>query len=324
MSLHRKGDNFKINLMGKNLIVILGATASGKTHLAARLASELQGEIISADSRQVYRGMDLGTGKDLHQYIIDGRRVPCHLVDILDPSCEFNVYDFQKRFYEVFDQVRKRNRLPVLCGGTGLYLEAVLMSYQMPQAVSDPALTALLSEKTIPELQEILCSYPTQLHNRTDLDDRGRLIRRIEIEAARKNPARPDAQRPVIDPAVFGIRRDRTDLRRRIALRLKERIGQGMIEEVEGLHTNGLSWERLESFGLEYRFIAQYLQDKITKDEMISLLAIAIGQFAKRQETWFRRMERRGIDVTWVDGDDYQALKDRIMKAMDEETFFTG
>lgn len=268
--------------------------------------------------------MDLGTGKDMHQYIIDGRRIPCHLIDILEPSCEFNVYDFQKRFYEVFIQVRKRGKLSVLTGGTGLYLEAVLMSYQMPRALFDPALTLTLSQKSMHELQDMLCAYPTQLHNRTDLEDRERLIRRIEIEEARNHQTGQDPEKPEIDPAVFGIRREREVLRRRIALRLQERIGQGMIAEVEGLHKNGLSWERLESFGLEYRFIARYLQDKITKDEMISRLAIAIGQFAKRQETWFRRMERRGIDITWIHGDDYQTLKEHVMKAMDEETFRTG
>ncbi|MFO7569191.1 MAG: tRNA (adenosine(37)-N6)-dimethylallyltransferase MiaA [Smithellaceae bacterium] len=316
--MHRKGYNIKTNLTKKNLIVLLGATASGKTGMAARLASETDGEIISADSRQVYRGMDLGTGKDLDQYVVNGRRIAFHLIDIIEPSSEFNVYDYKKKFHDVFKQIRTRGNLPILAGGTGLYLEAVLMDYQMPQAIFDSALREALSQKTMSELQEILNAYRPQLHNKTDLEDRERLIRRIEIEKVKHSRHVQEPVHMPVNAAVFGIRRERSVLRDRIALRLQERIDQGMIEEVASLHAGGLSWERLESFGLEYRFVARFLQNLITKDEMSKRLTIAIGQFAKRQETWFRRMEKRGIEINWVDGDDYSGLSAQVQKAMHE------
>jgi tRNA dimethylallyltransferase len=266
--------------MAKNLVVILGPTASGKTHLAARLAFDLQGEIISADSRQVYKNMDIGTGKDLNQYIINGRKVPYHLIDIVEPENEFNLFEFQKRFYEIFSCLREKKILPILAGGTGLYLESVL------------------------------CAC---LHNRTDLEDSGRLIRAIEIEMARRE-SRDQQKKPEINAVVFGVRWEKSVLRRRITTRLEERLKQGMTEEVMNLHSNGLSWTKIESFGLEYRFISKYLQKKITFEEMKNKLNIAINQFAKRQETWFRRMERKGIMINWIQGDNYSLLKESAKK----------
>jgi tRNA dimethylallyltransferase len=298
--------------MAKNLIVILGPTASGKTHLASKLAYDLQGEIISADSRQVYKNMDIGTGKDLNQYIINGRRIPYHLIDIVAPENEFNLFEFQYRFYKIFNELIEKKILPVLVGGTGLYLESVLTGYNMPHAPIDQELRKDLNIKSKDELQKMLLALKPQLHNKTDLEDSERLIRAIEIERARSIKDQP--QKPDIDAVVFGIRWERSTLRQRITARLKERLEQGMIEEVMKLHTAGLTWTKLESFGLEYRFISQYLQRKISFDEMTNKLNTAIHQFAKRQETWFRRMEKKGIVINWLQSNDYSLLKESVMK----------
>ena len=298
--------------MAKNLIVILGPTASGKTHLASKLAYDLQGEIISADSRQVYKNMDIGTGKDLNQYIINGRRIPYHLIDIVAPENEFNLFEFQYRFYKIFSELIEKKILPVLVGGTGLYLESVLTGYNMPHAPINQELRKGLYRKSKDELQKMLLALKPQLHNKTDLEDSERLIRAIEIERARSIKDQP--QKPDIDAVVFGIRWERSTLRQRITARLKERLEQGMIEEVINLHAAGLSWTKLESFGLEYRFISQYLQRKISFDEMTNKLNTAIHQFAKRQEMWFRRMEKKGIVINWLQSNDYSLLKESVMK----------
>jgi tRNA dimethylallyltransferase len=298
--------------MAKNLAVILGPTASGKTQLAAKLANDLHGEIISADSRQVYKNMDIGTGKDLNQYIINGRRIPYHLIDIVAPESEFNLFEFQNRFYKTFSELIEKKILPVLVGGTGLYLESVLTGYNMPHAPMDQELRKELSQKSKDELQKMLLALKPQLHNKTDLEDSERLIRAIEIERARS--AKDQTQKPDINAVVFGIRWERSTLRQRITVRLKERLEQGMIEEVMKLHTAGLTWKKLESFGLEYRFISQYLQKKITFDEMKNRLNTAIHQFAKRQETWFRRMEKKGVVINWLQSNDYSLLKESVMK----------
>ena len=298
--------------MAKNLIVILGPTASGKTRLAAQLACDFQGEVISADSRQVYRTMNIGTGKDLKEYVIDGRQIPYHLIDIEDPENEFNVFEFQKRFYAVFSAIRQRKKLPVLTGGTGLYLEAVLCAYDMPEAPIDEEIRRELSKKSIEELQDLLCRLKPQLHNRTDLDDKKRLLRAVEIEKARIRNNQDLRDRPEITAAVFGVRWERSVLRNRITKRLEERLENGMIEEVAGLHAAGMSWLKLESFGLEYRFISKYLQKQFAYDEMKNRLNIAIHQFAKRQETWFRRMERKGLQITWIDNGDYLLLAEKV------------
>lgn len=301
--------------MSVNLIVILGPTASGKTNVAARLAFDLGGEIISADSRQVYRGMNIGTGKDLNQYMIDGRQVPYHLIDIIMPDEEFNLFAFQKRFYEIFSALVKKNVLPVLVGGTGLYLESVLLAYDLPEAPVDEKRRNDLRYRTTSELQDLLLDLNPRLHNRTDLEDSERLIRAIEIELARKDQ-RGKKERPQVDAAVFGIQWERAVLRKRITKRLDERLKEGMLEEVSSLHSAGLSWERLESFGLEYRFAALYLQNRMPFDEMKDKLNIAIHQFAKRQETWFRRMERKGVPIHWIPGDDYPLLKENVIRRL--------
>ena len=298
--------------MAKNLVVILGPTASGKTQLAAKLAYDLHGEIISADSRQVYKNMDIGTGKDLNQYIINDRRIPYHLIDIVAPESEFNLFEFQNRFYKIFSDLLEKEILPVLVGGTGLYMESVLTGYDMPHAPMDQELRKDLNIKSKDELQKMLLALKPQLHNKTDLEDSERLIRAIEIERARS--AKDQTQKPDINAVVFGIRWERSMLRQRITVRLKERLEQGMIEEVIKLHTAGLTWTKLESFGLEYRFISQYLQRIITFDEMTNKLNTAIHQFAKRQETWFRRMEKKGIIINWLQSNDYSLLKESVIK----------
>jgi tRNA dimethylallyltransferase len=300
--------------MAKNLVVILGPTASGKTEIATRLAGDLHGEIISADSRQVYRGMDIGTGKDLNQYTINEKRIPYHMIDIIDPQNEFNLFEFQKIFYKNFSKIRNKGNLPILVGGTGLYLQAVLSGYEMPDAQTEPELRKDLEHKSLEDLQEILFTFKTHLHNKTDLEHKQRLIRAIEIELARNIINSEQEMIPEINAAIFGICWERSVLRQRITLRLEERLKQGMIEEVERLHAAGLSWSRLDSFGLEYRYISKYLQNMISYDEMKNKLNTAIHQFAKRQETWFRRMERKGITIKWIQANEYDLLKESVIK----------
>lgn len=298
--------------MEKNLIVILGPTASGKTKLAAMLAHELQGEIISADSRQVYKGMDIGTGKDLNDYIIGNRIIPCHLIDIVSPLEEFNLFEFQKKFYEIHQALTEKKIMPIMAGGTGLYLESVLADYRLPLAPVNQDLRNDLKEKSKEELEEILLDYKKKLHNTTDLEDKSRMMRAIEIEEARLRQPEENSSRPAINAAVFGIRWNRQALRERITLRLQQRLKQGMIEEVAVLNQSGVSWKRLESFGLEYKYIARYLQSKINYDDMFVKLNTGIHQFAKRQETWFRRMEKKGIEIKWISGGDYKVLKQLV------------
>lgn len=302
--------------MKRNLIIILGPTASGKTALAVRLASELHGEIISADSRQVYRGMDIGTGKDLSEYVTPAGAVSYHLIDIADPADEFNVYAFQKQCREAFDGICRRNALPILVGGTGLYIESFINGYDLPEARPDEALRLKLAQAPLSELQAMLLSMNAELHNRTDLDDRERLIRKIEIEKARQNRPHPESQQNDFNAVIFGIYWERDILRQRIAKRLRQRLEQGMIEEVRQLHLGGISWERLDRFGLEYRYIARYLQNFISQEEMTAKLEIAIGQFAKRQMTWFRRMERKGMTIEWIPGDDYARLQKKVFERL--------
>ncbi|HQG65339.1 MAG TPA: tRNA (adenosine(37)-N6)-dimethylallyltransferase MiaA [Smithella sp.] len=302
--------------MAKNLIVILGPTASGKTRLAARLACDLNGEVISADSRQVYQRMNIGTGKDLSEFEMNGRKIPYHMIDVAEPEHEFNLFEFQKRFYSIFRALRVKNTLPILVGGTGLYLESVLCNYDLPAAPIDEEQRETLRGKTKDELQTLLWKMKPQMHNRTDLDDVERLIRAIEIELARKNAGTVQQKKPDIDTVVFGIKWERSVLRERITRRLEERLEQGMIEEVSCLHETGLCWAKLDSFGLEYRFISRYLQNQMTFQEMKGKLNTAIHQFAKRQETWFRRMEKKGVAINWIPGDDYSLLKESVMKSL--------
>jgi len=290
-----------------NLLVVLGPTASGKTGLAVRLARGIGGEILSADSRQVYREMDLGTGKDLSEYVREGEAVPVHLIDICDPAEEFNVFAFQKLFYPCFQEILRRGKIPILTGGTGLYLDSVLRGYRMPAVPENQRLREKLAGEGMEYLRRRFRSLCPDVHNTTDLLERERLIRAIEIaEFSREHPHA--AEPPVtISPLVIGIRCDRNDLRRKITLRLQARLEAGMIDEVRRLHDRGIAWERLESFGLEYRYISLYLQEKITREEMFQTLNTRIHQFAKRQETWFRRMEKNGVRIRWNDGADEDA-----------------
>jgi len=293
-----------------NLIVILGPTASGKTRLGARLAKELGSEVISADSRQVYRGMDIGTGKDLGDYIVDGFPVPYHLIDIADPAEEFSVYDYQQAFYGCFEELRPRGVVPVLVGGTGMYLESVLLGYDMPHAPVNHGLRAELESKSGDELIAILKCHKPELHNTTDLGGRERLVRAIEIAVAAKSGGLQE--KPQINACVFGTAMERGLLRKRIAARLKARIDAGLIEEVKRLREAGLSWEKLDSFGLEYRYVSRFLKGELDRNELVSILEIRIGQFAKRQMTWFRRMEKRGIKINWIAADDLDAINHLI------------
>jgi len=298
--------------MNTNLIVILGPTASGKTTLAAHLAKMLGSEIISADSRQVYRGMDLGTGKDLSEYCVEGVSIPCHLIDIVDPNVDFSVFDYQQRFFQCFDEIASRGVLPVLVGGTGLYLESVLQGYRMCAVSEDPVLRNELATEPMEGLVRRFLTVHQRPHNKSDLLDRSRLIRAIEIaEHSRHYKSLPDA--PRIKALVVGVRWERIVLRERITGRLRQRLAAGMIDEVRSLQTSGVSWERLNYFGLEYRYIGLYLQGILDYQAMFETLNTKIHQFAKRQETWFRRMERNGRLIHWLDGADHDFLR-KIIK----------
>ena len=283
-----------------NLLTILGHTAAGKTAFAAMLADRVGGEIISADSRQVYRGMDIGTGKDYQDYLVGDHRVPVHLIDILDAGEEYNVYRFQRDFLRLFTEISGRGVLPVLCGGTGLYIESVLRNFHLLDVPPDASLREELEKKSYDELVGILKLHGP-LHNVTDTVNRKRLIRAIEI--AMHQSVQPDekADKPVLHPLVLGIRFDRTIRRQRITERLRSRMMEGLIEEVEGLLRNGVSAEQLDYYGLEYRYVSKYVLKELSYEDMFNQLNTAIHQFAKRQMTYFRGMERRGIDIHWLE-----------------------
>lgn len=293
-----------------NLIVILGPTASGKTRLAAKLAGELGSEIISADSRQVYRGMDIGTGKDLAEYVVDGISVPYHLIDIVDPSHEFSVFEYQRRFFECFSEISGRGILPIMVGGSGLYIESVLKGYRMLEVPPNVSLRKELETENMETLAGRLLGLNPAIHNTTDLKDRKRLVRAIEIALHSRDHDSEEVPIPLIKPQVIGVRWNRGILRQRITERLKERFDMGMVGEVERLHASGVSWEKLNFFGLEYRYIGLYLQERLNYNEMFQKLNTRIHQFAKRQETWFRRMERQGITIHWVEDADFDALRE--------------
>ncbi len=281
-----------------NLLTILGPTASGKTRLAVALAVELNGEIISADSRQVFRGMDIGSGKDLHEY----GTIPCHLIDILDAGEEFSVFAFQRLFIEAFESITARGRLPFLCGGTGMYLDAALRGYRLVEAPGNEALRAELAARSDAELAAMLRELRPGQHNTTDLADRQRTIRAIEIARHERDSTTEPEPFPFIRPLVIGIRWERIELRRRITERLGQRLDSGMIEEVQRLNDQGIPWERLNYYGLEYRYVGAFLRGELTRNDLFQSLNSAIHDFAKRQDTWFRRMERNGITIHWVDG----------------------
>jgi tRNA dimethylallyltransferase len=285
----------------KNLITILGPTATGKTRLAAALAAVINGEIISADSRQVYRGMDIGTGKDLDDYEYNGIKVPYHLIDIVDPGYEYNIFEFQRDFTSAFNDIISRGKIPVLAGGSGMYLDVVLRKYDLVRAPEDPFLRKKLEKLTEEELREKLAGYGN-LHNTTDLLDRKRLIRAIEIREYEKRNPEKVINMPEIDPVNIGVHFDRSVVRQRITERLDQRLKHGMIEEVKGLLDSGLKPEQLTFYGLEYKWVTLYLTGEIDYNEMFQQLNTAIHQFAKRQMTWFRRMEKKGVKIFWVDG----------------------
>jgi tRNA dimethylallyltransferase len=302
--------------MAFNLIVVLGPTASGKTRLAARLARDRGSEIISADSRQVYRGMDIGTGKDLGEYIVDGTVVPCHLIDIVDPNYEFNLFDYQTYFSRVFADISSRGIVPIMVGGTGLYIEAAITGYSLLQVPENPSLRNELEKEGMKELRNRLIELKPEVHNTTDLLDRKRLMRAIEIMEFTKIHNNHETHFPTITALVIGLRWERSVLRERIADRLHERLKTGMIEEVEKLHESGVGWAKLDFFGLEYRYIGLYLRGAMTYGEMLQKLNTRIHQFAKRQETWFRRMEKKGIAIHWIEGDDYAKATEVISGLM--------
>jgi tRNA dimethylallyltransferase len=283
------------------LITILGPTATGKTKLAAYLAYRINGEIISADSRQVFKKMNIGTGKDYSDYVVEGKTIPYHLIDIAEPGEEFSVFDFRRNFINAFNDIASKNKTAILCGGTGLYIESVLKNYNLPEVTENSKLRNSLSDKSINELTKILSGLKP-LHNTTDTVNKERLLRAIEIESFHKEHANKTPELPKFDSYVFGVNYERNVVMERITLRLKERLQNGMIEEVESLVKKGIPVERLKSYGLEYKFITQFLLNEIPYDEMFRLLNIAIHQFSKRQMTWFRRMEKNGIKINWIDG----------------------
>lgn len=288
-----------------NCVVVLGPTAVGKTSIGVQIAYKFGGEIISADSRQTYRGLDLGSGKDLDEYTVCGKKIPYHLIDVADLSVEYNVFHYQQDFYRIFDSLVSRKVLPVIVGGTGMYLDAVIRGYDLVDVPEIPELRKQLEGKSLDELAKMYLELKPDLHTKNDLLERERIIRGIEIyygthgELAEKLK-KSMYKRPDINPLVIGTTLEREKVRENIKKRLQERIDAGMIEEVEGLHKQGFSWERLEKLGLEYRYCALYLQKKIPLEEMKEQLFIAIRQFAKRQETWFRFMEKNGVKINWL------------------------
>jgi tRNA dimethylallyltransferase len=286
---------------GPDLVALTGHTAGGKTALAARLALELNGEIISADSRQVYRGMDIGTGKDLADYRIGDVAIPYHLIDIADAGQRYSLFDFQNDFRRAYADIRTRGKLPILCGGTGLYAESVIKGYQLAEVPVDEEFRESISRVPDDDLIKLLQSFGP-LHNQSDTTSRDRMVRALEIAMAGKKPDQDPVQDMPVNTRVFGIAYDTENRRRRITARLTERLQNGMIGEVEKL-LETITPENLMYYGLEYKYLTLYCLGKISFDEMFSQLNTAIHQFAKRQMTWFRGMERRGIPVTWVPGE---------------------
>ena len=289
----------------RRLITILGPTASGKTDLAAHLAYQLDAEIISADSRQVYRGMTIGTGKDLDDYVVHGREIPYHLIDICEPGTKYNLFRYQEDFFSAYTDIVARGKQPILCGGTGLYIESVLKGYHLSPVPQNQALRDKLAGKSLGELTEILAELKSQsgskMHNRTDVDSCQRAVRAIEIESYNLEHPMENRVFPSIDSVIIGVDIDRDARRAKISDRLKRRLENGMVAEVKGLLDRGIPAENLIYYGLEYKFVTEYLLGKTSYEDMFRGLEIAIHQFAKRQMTWFRGMERRGSVIHWVD-----------------------
>lgn len=284
-----------------DLLAITGPTACGKTQLAVALALRNGGEIISADSRQVYRGMDIGTGKDLREYVVDGQDVPYHLIDILEPGAKYNVFEFQRDFFEVYHDVRRRGKMAVVCGGSGMYLDSVVSKYNMMEVPPDIELRNSLENRSMEELTKILSSYKT-LHNTTDIDTPKRAIRAIEIEEYQRRQTANRPLYPSLKSLIIGVMVDRELRRERISKRLRDRLDEGLIEEVERLLAQGVTEDQMIYYGLEYKYVTLYIMRKLSFDMMFRNLEIAIHQFAKRQMTWFRGMERKGVVIHWIDG----------------------
>ena len=301
------------------LITILGPTASGKTVLAAALAAQLHTEIISADSRQIYRGMDIGTGKDLADYIVNGQSIPYHLIDICEPGYKYNVFQYQHDFFRVFRDIESRGKLPILCGGTGMYIEAVLKGYKLLDVPQNPTLRQSLQGKSLAELEQILASYKV-LHNKTDVDSAQRAIRAIEIEEYYRTEAPGRNEYEPINSLIIGVDIDRDTRRAKISQRLRARLAEGMVDEVRQLIDQGVKPDDLIYYGLEYKFVTQYVIGQLSYEEMVTQLEIAIHQFAKRQMTWFRGMERRGSTIHWVNAAWETARKiDTILELLAKE-----
>lgn len=293
-----------------DLITILGPTASGKTRLAVRLANDFNGEVISADSRQVYRRMNIGTGKDLEEYSINDSKIEYHLIDIVDPEEEFNLFEFQRRFYAALDLIKKKKKLPFLVGGTGLYLSSILQNYRLKKTNFSSERAEELGRINISELRNILLSERSDLHNTTDLNDKNRIIKAILIA---ETESEQQTGKSSVSSVVIGIKAERNLIKERIKERLKKRLNAGMIGEVEELLRSGITYEKLNFFGLEYRYIGLYLSGRLSYNDMFQKLNSAINNFAKRQMTWFRKMEREGIKINWLEADEYLKARQIIM-----------
>ncbi len=299
------------------LITVLGPTASGKTSFAALLAARLDTEIISADSRQVYRSMDIGTGKDLSDYIVNGKLIPYHLIDICNPGDKYNVFEFQHDFFKANELIKTKGKLPILCGGTGMYLEAVLKGYKLLDVPENKNLRDSLKDKSLKELETILSTYKV-LHNKTDVDTAQRAIRAIEIEEFYQKEAPGQNDYEPINSLIIGIQIDRELRREKISKRLRSRLEEGMVEEVQNILATGVDPEDLIYYGLEYKYITLYIIGKLSYEDMVSQLEIAIHQFAKRQMTWFRGMERRGHKIHWIEAsiptEEKIAITEKLLK----------
>ena len=295
-----------------DLIVVLGATATGKTKLAVQIANELNGEIISADSRQIYKKMDIGTGKDYNEYSIKNHQIKYHLIDILEPQYDYSVYQFQKDFKRAFDQIKLNNKVPILCGGTGLYIESVLLDYALFKASPNLKLRQNLEKKSLDELRTLAGEEFLKNTNDSEINNKRRIIR--FIEKLNQKDQSPKQIIKIKSPLILGTKFERDVIRKKISIRLLQRLEEGLIEEVNNLIKDGISYERLESIGLEYKFVSYYLKKQITIDELIIKLTTAIQQFAKRQLSWYRRMERRSLKINWIENADYNIALDVIRK----------
>ena len=300
-------------MVNYDLITILGPTASGKTPLAVALAYKLDTEIISGDSRQIYRRMDLGTGKDLADYVVNDHQVPYHLIDIVDPGYEYNVFEYQRDFLAAYNKVKQKGKLPVLCGGTGMYLESVLKGYRLLPVPENPQLRTSLADKSLKELTQMLSTYK-KLHNSTDVDTVKRAIRAIEIEEYYKQQPPEYREFPVLNSLIIGVDIDRELRRQKITRRLKQRLDEGMVDEVKALLEGGIASEDLIYYGLEYKYLTLYATGVLSFDDMFRQLETAIHQFAKRQMTWFRGMERRGFTIHWLDA--RMSTEEKVEKIM--------